>query len=458
MPHNPAMSASPRKVALFIVSPSGSGQKLLEGIAGFHPGSAPWSVVVVQGTERRLVEGLTEWRGDGVICTARTPEMVAAAAALRCPVVNLAGRLDDLPLPSVLTDDRGVGVTAARYLLDRGFERFAYVGGDDAFSIRRGEGFERAIAGAGHPPPARFRRGEQDEAFAAWLTDVEYPAAVFTKDDYAGHHALVLCQQRGVQVPEQVAVLGVNDLWWLCELAYPPLSSVDAGVDRRGREAAALLERLMDGGPAPVAPVRVPPVGVVTRRSTDIIAVDDPDIVRALQFIRERYHHGVGVDDVADHVMLSRRTLERRFAEQFYRSLNEELRRVRIEAAKRLLRGTELSMLQVALRAGFRGPLSSRPRSSATRAARHRSTAANPTPLARREGSAGLEQSMKLISRVAGADALGSPESAVTDAEFSLEAPGHRRLCPGHPGLCVKVCGRSHTLAPSGRGVIPVKI
>ena len=349
------MASALRQVAIFIAAPSGSGQVLLEGIACFHPSTGPWSVRVVQDRVDWLVKELKRWRGDGVLCTARTPEIAAAAEALRCPVVNLAGRLGDLPLPSVLAEERAVGEAAGQYLLARGFQKFAYVGRNDAFSTRRSEGFERVIVREGHPPPTRFVRHEQDEELLAWLTDVAYPAAVFTQDDYASHHVLRLCQRRGVQVPEQVALLGVDDLWWLCELAYPPLSSIDTDINRRGREAAALLERLMDGHAKPSAPIFIPPVGVVTRRSTDIFAVQDRDLVAALRFIRERYSEAITPDDVADHVLVSRRTLTRRFASHFNRSLREELWRVRIEAAQKLLTGTDLSMLDVALRCGFSG-------------------------------------------------------------------------------------------------------
>lgn len=187
----------PRRVALMVTAPSGFGQKLLEGIAGFQPHGVRWSIDVLQRPAKELVERLGAWRGDGVLATIGTPEMATAAAQLACPVVNMAGRLDDLPLPSVLGDERAIGRAAAADLLDRGFDRFAFVGSEHAFAVSRGDGFAHAVIDAGHPPPDRFIDGLGDAAVASWLTEVKHPAAVFTQDDYAGHGVLNLCLRLG---------------------------------------------------------------------------------------------------------------------------------------------------------------------------------------------------------------------------------------------------------------------
>ena len=347
-----------RRVAILIVAPSGFGQKLLEGIAGFKPdrgGAGGWSVTVHTDRAERLISVLERFDGDGVLCTVGTPGLLEAAEGRPYPIVNMAGRLADVGLPSVLGDEEAIGEAAGVALLDKGFERFAFVGSDAEFSLKRGRGFERAVLAAGHEPPVRLEAIAGEDGLRAWLTGVTHPAAVFAQDDYAGHAVLEVCRDAAVRVPEDVAVLGANDIDWLCELCDPPLSSVDTDLARRGRTAAALLERLMNGEAPPTAPIRIPPAGIVQRRSTDVIAVADPDLVAALRFIRERYHEPIRVEDVADHVLLSRRTLERRFADHFHRGLSQELWRVRVDAAKRLLLGSDLSILDVALRCGFTG-------------------------------------------------------------------------------------------------------
>ena len=138
-------------------------------------------------------------------------------------------------------------------------------------------------------------------------------------------------------MPEQVAVIGADNDEPICQISFPPLSSVIINDDQRGYQAAAVLDRLMRGEPPPAEPIYIEPAGVVGRASTDILAIDDDAVVRALRFVRDHACDGIGVDDVVRQVPLSRSVLERKFRKAVRRSINNEIVRVRLNRAVQLL-------------------------------------------------------------------------------------------------------------------------
>jgi LacI family transcriptional regulator len=154
-------------------------------------------------------------------------------------------------------------------------------------------------------------------------------------------------------VPEQVAVLGVDDDEMICRLTSPALSSIDHGAYQVGYEAAAILDRIMRGHPPPATPLIVPPVGVVTRRSTESLAIADPDVAMAVRSIRQKVRDGVKVSNILKAVPISRTKLEREFRKLFGRSINQEILRCRVELAKEELMRGKAGILDVALRCGF---------------------------------------------------------------------------------------------------------
>jgi LacI family transcriptional regulator len=172
--------------------------------------------------------------------------------------------------------------------------------------------------------------------------------------DERAYELLTACALAGVMVPDEVAVIGTGNDQVLCNLCDPPLSSVEPGAERLGVEAAALLDRLMAGDPPPTKPVLLPPLYVVTRPSTDVLAIADAEVVRALRFIRDHACDGVSAPDVARRVSsLSRRVLDARCKKVINRTLHAEIRRVQIQRVKQLLTDTELSLADIAGRTGF---------------------------------------------------------------------------------------------------------
>jgi LacI family transcriptional regulator len=177
---------------------------------------------------------------------------------------------------------------------------------------------------------------------------------VFACYDIRGREVLDACRLAEVEVPDEVAVIGVDDDELLCELSDPPLSSVIPDTRRTGWVAAELLSEWMAGRrPRPKAHL-IPPLGVTTRRSTDMLAVEDPDLAVALRFIRERACQGIAVDDVVGRVALSRRVLEARFQRVFGRTPHAEILRVQLERVKQLLLQQDLTLSAVAHQTGFR--------------------------------------------------------------------------------------------------------
>jgi LacI family transcriptional regulator len=194
-----------------------------------------------------------------------------------------------------------------------------------------------------------------EDEIGRWLLSLPRPVGVMACYDIRARHVLDACRRVGLAVPDQVAVIGVDNDEFLCNLAEPPLSSVAPDTRRTGYEAAALLDRLMSGRERPRGQaIFVEPLGVVARRSTDVLAVGDPDVSAAVRFIREHACQGIAVKDLLARVPLSRRVLEGRFRKLLGRTPHEEIARIRFERVRQLLRETRLPLEEVARRSGFR--------------------------------------------------------------------------------------------------------
>ena len=229
------------------------------------------------------------------------------------------------------------------------------------WSELREHAYRRRLAELGHEchdyAPQRHGRGltweqEQDDV-ARWLDSLPKPIAVLACNDIRGLQVLDACRRIALPVPERVAVLGVDNDVVLCELSDPPLSSIDQDLQRIGYEAAALLDRLMGGEPPPPGPVLVEPLGVVSRRSTDAVAIEDSAVAIALRLIRQHACDQIGIDFLANHTNLSRRVLQRRFKAATGRTLQEQIHDAQLERIKQMLVETDLKLDSIAPRSGF---------------------------------------------------------------------------------------------------------
>ncbi len=296
------------------------------------------------------------WHGDGLIAMIPDEEMEASVRAIGRPVVCVSTLMPTHYPVSVRVDDRAVGQMAARHFLDRGFRNFAFVGHSDmhplsAFVVDRLQGYVQEIEAAGFTVQSITHINDLEDL----LRSLTLPAAVFAANDEYGTRTITAAERLGLRVPEQLAVLGVDNDDLLVESTTVALSSIELPTYKIGFEAAALLDELMRGNTPPRTEILLPPVGVVTRKSTDITAIPDHDLSSALAFIREHIAEPIGVEDVVAAVPLSRRVLERRFRKYLGRSALEEIHRARIERARTLLITTDLSIEEVARACGFTG-------------------------------------------------------------------------------------------------------
>lgn len=343
------------------------GRQLLHGIIRYLREHEPWSVFFeLRELGAAPPAWLKDWHGDGIICRPTSPALAELFRKKKIPVVNLNDVHDDLGLPLLESDHHALGKLAADHLLERGFRQFGFCGfSGHAWSRKRHEGFRAAIEEAGHAcaeyaspwgGPRAHPWEEEQEQIGDWLQALPRPLGVLACNDMRGQHVLDACQRIKLGVPEEVAVIGVDDDVLLCELCDPPLSSVVPNAERVGYEAAALLERLMHGG-KPGQPVTlIPPLGVTVRQSTDVLAIDDAPIAAAVRFIREHACEGISVKQVLDHVPLSRTILEKRFRKYLGRSPQAEIRGVQIKRVRELLAETDLRLERIAELAGYEHP------------------------------------------------------------------------------------------------------
>jgi LacI family transcriptional regulator len=251
---------------------------------------------------------------------------------------------------------------AAEYLMNRGFRKFAFCGLNDTFwSAGRKEGFTKKIAEAGfevhcykQPGSKAMRLWKNEEAILCnWLRSLPKPIGLTACNDDRAHHVTEACKLIGLHVPEDVAVLGVDNDEFVCELSNPPISSISYNSERAGYDAAAILDKMMGGKKVTQQTILIPATHVITRRSTDILAVEDRTVAEALRFIREHAHRAIQVQDVAEAVALSRVTLCKRFHTAIGRSPSKEIKRARIEYITRLLVETSLPVSNIASSLGY---------------------------------------------------------------------------------------------------------
>jgi len=293
---------------------------------------------------------------DGLICFVQNAEEAKPLSGIGLPVVNCCLPDQPLPFPVVGPDDAAVGDLAARHLADKGVRCLVVAGGFTMeFARRRRDAFHAAAHRLGLPvrtiDHGARSHSDIEHHLVEQLVALPKPAGIFGVNDWEARFILQHCRSAGLAVPDEIAVLGAENDPSLCEELVPALSSIDLAADRIGYEAAKLLDRMIDG--ERVNDVFVSPGELVLRQSSNRRAIEDPVVTHALRFIHERYGNRIQSAQVVAAVGVAPRTLFRRFSAVMGWGVAEEIRRVRIDKAKHLLRQTHLSLAEIAEACGF---------------------------------------------------------------------------------------------------------
>lgn len=349
-----------RRVLLLIASSSPYTCGCLRGIGAYVRIHRPWDVIHRDARNLTLsaIHELAALEPDGVIACLESIEAANELATWPMPVVDLSSAAPIREAAQVRADPRRVAAAIVEQFLQRGFRRFACCSSnpDGELAPGTGQSFTQQLNQSNFEV-LRFQPSinAPDNGLAEWVKSLPRPIAVMAADDRLGRRILEACADAGIPVPEQISVVAVGDDDALCELASPSLSSVRLDAVATGTRAASLLgELLRFRSPARGESVLLPPVGVTTRESSGGPAVDDAVVAQALHLIRESACGGINVEELLNHLPVSRATLERRFARLLNCTPKDQILRLRIDRARQLLRETDYNLATIAKLCGFK--------------------------------------------------------------------------------------------------------
>jgi len=356
-----------RRVALIVETSRAFGRGVIRGVAQYSREHGPWAICFTpHGLDDPPPGWLQGWTGDGILARIEDRRMADAVRQTGAPVVELRGMLPDLGFPHLGVDNLAVVREAVEHLLQHGLRRFAFLGyprGGYPRMDEREDCFVQVMRDADLPfsvfdrwpkRPGAHAWERQQTQIAQWIAELTKPVGILGCSDDCGLQVLDACRRAGVSVPEQAAVVGVDNDEYLCMLSIPPLSSVDILPQHIGYQAAALLDRMMAGAAPAALQIRTPPGAVVVRESSDLLATEDQSVVAAVRFIRAHACDRIKVADVARSAGLSPSALEARLRRTIGRTVYQEIQRVQIDAVRELLAETDLPLKQIARRCGFK--------------------------------------------------------------------------------------------------------
>lgn len=365
MPKSTKPKKQRKSVALLIETSNAYARGLLEGIVEYQRQRDSWSVFLPE-QERGATppRWLRAWQGDGVIARIETAEIARCVSLLPVPVVDLSSSRRVGNIPWVETDDHAIAKLAFDHLQERGFRSFAFCGPKGFnWSTWRMEHFVKRCHDAGfdckcfqtESPYAKSpMKTTGKSSLEVWLSILPKPTGLLCAYDIQAQVVLDTCRNMNLPVPEQLAVMGVDNDTLLCDLSHPSLTSVAPDARGAGFHAAQLLDDLMHGRrTSSSTSVLMKPLGIVQRQSTDITAVSNKAIAEAIRYIRDHACDGINVTDVLSHVHLSRRTLESQFLAATGKTPHEMISTLRTDRVQRLLQQSELSLDEIAKHAGF---------------------------------------------------------------------------------------------------------
>lgn len=358
--------ATRKKVAVMVFGHSLYGREVAQGIARYTLNHADWDIHY-EGTAdhsavERIIAAISDWPADGAIVEAMDKELAAAINAVQVPVVLVSGQFDD-GVAVVCPDNRAVGISVAEYLIGRGLRSLAFCGVQgEAFSDHREEGFRKAALKAGITPSkleyrymaSKSRDWISDyQAMVTWLQNLPRPTGLMACNDAVARDVVAVCFRFGIRVPDDLAIVGVDNDTVECSMSRVPLSSVKLPTSEIGFRAAQVLDGMMSGKQPRPSPICLAPTMVVTRQSSDTYMVANRELREALCYIREHAAEPITVADILRAVPVSRRWLEKQFQVVFGYTIRDEILRAHAEQAKRLLVDTDLKIATISQKSGY---------------------------------------------------------------------------------------------------------
>jgi LacI family transcriptional regulator len=358
-PAHPFRSPVTHRIAIAHTADTLEAWDFCRGVASYRPRSGVWglrSIPFPSQSSPSYLRQLSRTVCDGLIMMPGRWQTLKPLHERGVKVIEVDGDGDRMPYPRICLDDRYIGQLAGEHLLERGFARVVYLGARAGWSHERASGLKQAVTDAGRECHVIFADWTQLGS-EAWITRqlrrFARPLAVMGCNDETAANVVRAVNAAGWRIPAEVCVIGVDDRITECIGVQPPLSSISTERFRIGHEAARLLDQSFLGKLPGREIHRFRPKGVTERESTSTYVCDDPDIAAALAYIHREACNGVTIDDVVRNVNLSRRTLERRFAQLVGRPPGDEIRRVRLDAVKQTLERTHLPLAAIAAQCGF---------------------------------------------------------------------------------------------------------
>ena len=355
------------KVVLLIETSREYAPGLLQGIAAWNHEFGPWSFHFQPlGLTQLPPDWLARWNGDGILVRIDNEEMEKAVLDTGLPAIDLRGALANPEIHFIGVDNRKIAEIGFRHLCEAGFWNYAFCGNPrnlNRFDDERCEFFKQFVENAGFncsvfPAEKVPKRGNQLEnerrAIAKWLQTLPKPTGLMVCKDDRGIQVIDAAMHIGMRVPDELAVISVDNDPYFCNMSTPSMTSIETNSERIGYEAAAMLSRMMKGEKNIPKYSLLPPGGVVKRRSTDVLAIDNREDAEILRFLREQAIAGLSVQEVTENFDISRSTIERLVKKYFKKTPKAEMLHIQIEHAKQLLKKTALTMSMVAEQSGFR--------------------------------------------------------------------------------------------------------
>jgi LacI family transcriptional regulator len=361
---SPLSSSARKRVALLVSTKFAPGRDRLRGIAQFAHEVDTWRLINVPGGDTDPIQDwLLEIEFDGVIGHINDHAIAEVIKARGIPVVDDRIEFHDADSPHVDIDNEAVAALAAEHFFDRGFHHVAFYpfeNNREAWSQNRGEALRKLCSGRAsfhlYKGPMDQRQGTPATRrhVRAWLRQLPKPVAIMLARDDRGLVVLDACREEGLLVPEQVAVLGVDNDQPLCDLTFPPLSSVRMGHRELGYESARMLDTLMDGDDPPDGVKLFPPLGIATRRSSETRAIDDEAVALGVHLIHENLASDFTNDSLARSANISRSLFQQRFRKAMGKTIRDYITDLRLERAKDLIVETDRSLSEIAWAVGFK--------------------------------------------------------------------------------------------------------